>query len=436
MTRTFNCASCSAPLDFTGEVTQKCGHCGSTVIAPHDLFYANDPLAFSDLSSLTGRGLKIAEIQRLIHDGKKIEAIKVYRETFGVGLKEAKDAVEAIECGESLNISGMRVQVVKRPEIKIDTAALRGAAGKVFGGTALIAIVLGIGIIGIGIAVAAYFNFGSKTTFVVPENNTTHSKPVGQSGGKGSVTTELLKFGGEGVGPGQFKDNRHVAIDGKGRIYSSDYSPIRLQVFDGEGKFITQWKPENARILYDLAADKDGNVFVATERGIYKFEGESGKQIAKIEGISPRGMVLSRDGKIVATEGRGITIFDKNLKQIKQIKDAVEQASGTIGFQKVAVGGDGTIFVTERTSKDICRFSPEGKFLNRIPTDASSINAIAIAPDGRLFVSTTSSIKVLDPSGSPVGSFDAFQAFGIAFTPESELILASRPFVLKYRVDL
>jgi large subunit ribosomal protein L7/L12 len=32
----------------------------------------------------------------LIARGKKIEAIKIYREATGVGLKEAKDAVDAI----------------------------------------------------------------------------------------------------------------------------------------------------------------------------------------------------------------------------------------------------------------------------------------------------------------------------------------------------
>jgi ribosomal protein L7/L12 len=37
------------------------------------------------------------EIRNLLWTGKKIEAIKVYRETFNLGLKEAKDAVDAIE---------------------------------------------------------------------------------------------------------------------------------------------------------------------------------------------------------------------------------------------------------------------------------------------------------------------------------------------------
>lgn len=37
------------------------------------------------------------QIVGLIQGGKKIEAIKVYRENFGVGLKEAKDAVDEVE---------------------------------------------------------------------------------------------------------------------------------------------------------------------------------------------------------------------------------------------------------------------------------------------------------------------------------------------------
>jgi len=37
----------------------------------------------------------------LVQNGKKIEAIKLYRERTGAGLQESKDAVEAIERGES-----------------------------------------------------------------------------------------------------------------------------------------------------------------------------------------------------------------------------------------------------------------------------------------------------------------------------------------------
>lgn len=38
----------------------------------------------------------LTEVRTLVRQGKKIQAIKVYREGTGVGLKEAKDAVEAM----------------------------------------------------------------------------------------------------------------------------------------------------------------------------------------------------------------------------------------------------------------------------------------------------------------------------------------------------
>jgi ribosomal protein L7/L12 len=38
----------------------------------------------------------LEEIKRLAHSGRKIDAIKMYRELYRVGLKEAKDAVEEL----------------------------------------------------------------------------------------------------------------------------------------------------------------------------------------------------------------------------------------------------------------------------------------------------------------------------------------------------
>jgi ribosomal protein L7/L12 len=46
------------------------------------------------------------QINQLLQAGNKIEAIKIYRQATGVGLKEAKDAVEAFERGEPLAVSG------------------------------------------------------------------------------------------------------------------------------------------------------------------------------------------------------------------------------------------------------------------------------------------------------------------------------------------
>lgn len=44
-------------------------------------------------------GPGLDNVRALLRDGKKIPAVKAYREATGVGLKEAKEAVDRIEAG-------------------------------------------------------------------------------------------------------------------------------------------------------------------------------------------------------------------------------------------------------------------------------------------------------------------------------------------------
>jgi len=424
MTKTFNCASCSAPLEFAGTTIQKCEHCGSTVVAPPDMFFGASQNPFGDFSSLTGKALKIAEIDQLIHDGKKIEAIKVFRETFGTGLKEAKDAVEAMERGESIDISGMQVRSARKANQQNLEAIKK--IGVTVGGSILVTILISTVVIGGVIAAILYFTLGRVERSISSTNgNTSASRSE-----KAPDASELMTLGGEGNGPGKFKDNRHVAVDGQGRIYSSDYSPLRIQVFDADGKFINQWKTESGTNLYDLAADRAGNLFLANDKGLFKYEGETGKLLATAEKIYPRAMALSWDGKVVVASGKSISIFDGSLKLVNEIKDAAEKASSTFGFESIAVDGDGVIYAVDR--KDVCKFSLDGKFLDRFAVEINSPNAIAIDPKGRIFLSDTNSIKAFDANGKSIRSFGTKQAFGMAFNQAGEIFVASRPYVIKF----
>ncbi len=45
------------------------------------------------------------EIERLLHEGKKIEAIKVYRSYADATLKEAKEAVESVASGMGIKLT-------------------------------------------------------------------------------------------------------------------------------------------------------------------------------------------------------------------------------------------------------------------------------------------------------------------------------------------
>jgi ribosomal protein L7/L12 len=57
----------------------------------------------------TAEAASMDEIYRLVHEGRKIQAIKLYREQTGVSLKEAKDAVERLAANQPLGASATQV---------------------------------------------------------------------------------------------------------------------------------------------------------------------------------------------------------------------------------------------------------------------------------------------------------------------------------------
>ncbi len=433
MIESFKCASCSAPLDFEGKTMQKCQFCGSTVIVPTEMLYRSGTAAFGDLSSLTGKAFKIAEIQQLIHDGKKIEAIKVFRETFGVGLKEAKDAVEAMEHGRSVDISGMQIRTAN-----LASHAEYADAAKKIGysiGGSILATVLLISVVTLaGVGAAFYFAFSAidRTTKSITSNTATGPK---EQNAKQPDALEVLRLGGEGIGGGRFKDNRHVAVDGNGRIYSADYSKGRMQVFDAEGKFLTEWAPQTGTNLYDLAADRKGNLYLANDKGVFMYEGETGKPLAQSERVYPRSIALRWDGSVAVAADKKIVILDTSLKTVTEHNNAGELANASAGFREIASDGNGNIYAIDQQNGDICKFSADVKFLNRFPIGSRSPNAIAIDPTGRIFISNTSNIDVFDENGRAVRSFETYQAFGMSFNEAGELLVASRPFVVKYKLN-
>ncbi len=50
----------------------------------------------------------------------------------------------------------------------------------------------------------------------------------------------LKSWGEPGDGPGQFNTPHSIAVDAQGRVYVADRGNRRIQVFDGEGKFLRQ----------------------------------------------------------------------------------------------------------------------------------------------------------------------------------------------------
>jgi sugar lactone lactonase YvrE len=429
MTETFQCASCSGPLDFEGQPMQKCKFCGSTVIVPSELFHHDQ----FDMSLLAGRQIKIANIRTLIAQGQKLMAIKEFRETFGVGLAEAKTAVEAMERGMGVNLSSMGVHA---PEIQIKAEDIKKIAnvGVSVGKTMVkIALVMVLSSVAVFIAIF-YFSYRmmNGTLVKLPTLPTIGSKNTTTPAGP---LSEKMRIGGEGSGGGKFKDNRSVAV-GPDAIYSVEYGGGQLQVFGADGQFKTQWEANRGLPVKDIAADRKGGVALLDAGGISVFEGATGKLIRRKDNYRAEGAAFAPDGKLVAAGRNGIAFFDPYLDQMRELKDSPDKAGAKFGFAKVAVAADGTIFATDRQNGDVCKFSADGKFVKRFPIGSASATAISVDPQGRIFVARSDNISVFDPVGRKLAAFPATQAYGIAIDGDGSLYVASRPFVVKYAVSL
>lgn len=79
---------------------------------------------------------------------------------------------------------------------------------------------------------------------------------------KFTLDGKLIKSWGEpGKGPGQFVLPHGIAVDKQGRVYVADRENLRIQVFDNDGKFITQWP--NVLRPNDMVLDEEENLYVA-----------------------------------------------------------------------------------------------------------------------------------------------------------------------------
>ena len=100
------CPNCGAPIDFAGSVTTTCPFCNSHLELTDEGVKTAGTLSAGAPSVRVEPpagppGIDQEQIRQLVRDGNKIRAIKLYREQTGAGLRDAKDAVEAIERGEA-----------------------------------------------------------------------------------------------------------------------------------------------------------------------------------------------------------------------------------------------------------------------------------------------------------------------------------------------
>jgi len=72
----------------------------------------------------------------------------------------------------------------------------------------------------------------------------------------------LFDWGTKGDQPGEFDLPHGIALDRQGHVYVADRTNSRVQVFDGNGKFLAEWKSAEIGRPWDVAVGPDGIAYV------------------------------------------------------------------------------------------------------------------------------------------------------------------------------
>ena len=545
MPQSFKCPACAAPLEYDGGNSPftKCSFCGNSVIVPDELrsggkkedvfsklFDSVSPMnAMPSLEQI----MKLKEVKRLAQEGNKIQAIKIYREIFGVGLKEAKDAVEKIEAGQPLVFNqttitspqakssgssavdlansvneiatlvrtGNKIEAIKRyreltgvglreakdavekieaghpieatnfiiqqqknatPTFQVSglqeqkTSSLLGCSFAMFAFAAIV-------VIAVGFAIYLFLSMRPSVKTPVAANTPKTTETETKPGFANLIST----FGSEGIGEGQLNDTRSITVDRDGNIYVADYTGGRVQSFDSQGKFITQWIMDTKKYISQLAVsrnkvsakfpplsggDSDSDSFYvlyALQSGeILKFDSRNGKplgQIPKTEGIGfNEDMYVTASEFYVIDSRRNIIRLDSDFKPTLIIKDAIKDLGDTFNsIDKIAVDGRGFIYALSSTNYMVYKFSREGKYLNKFGGKGDGLGqlqspeTIAVDGKGRIYVSDGSSIHVFDENGRYVDSFELKSGgvvFGMAFNADGQLLVTDREQIYKFAI--
>ena len=414
-----------------------CPYCNSTVMVP-----GNSPASTSNvdltasLGPIIGKALEMSQVADLLRQGKKIQAIKIIREIHGVDLAAAKSAVDNLAAGRATGLTGTTIRSYTSSDpVKAASAGMKFG----FGLAASIALVVGI------IAFSMVHSIRSQMTARVPTPTpmviTLPALPMMPAAS--TYAHVALEFGAEGIGAGQFKDSRSVAVDGAGHIYVGEYSDGRIQVFDPQGKFLAMWSIGANKSLMSLTADFHGTVYAVVPFQIFRYEGLTGMPLGEMESTKDdvqenySDAYAALNGDVYAVAGNSDVVILGSDGHIKSVFHEGEKVGEDISLERIAVLPTGEIYALDR-QKGIFKFAPDGRYINRFgsvdmtqtlgPGHLSSPNNIAVDGKGRIYVADSeNAIHVFDGDGTNINTFGGNEVvFGLAINNQNEIFSCFR----------
>jgi len=509
MSASFQCPQCGAPLDVPANpgATIRCPYCSNSVIVPRDLRDGDEPeWTELNLASLTGDPEKIQAMRNVMLEGNKIEAIKIFRQLYDVDLAQAKNMVEdlmdgkivrmqrpgtisfstsSVTFGESSGEQGARLQAALRSGNKIEAIkiyremtnvglkeakdavelmqATLGAPSrssqpaippnpqstrqvKRFAGCLVLFLLLTT-LFAIGIVLFAVNQAGNVANNAIVAVSTEISLATPLPTQDPSFAPLALRIGKEGICGGCFEDLRSVAQAPDGTIYATDYEGGRIQVFDAQGNFVTQWTTQTQGYTTALAVGQDGSLFIAQSSHLLRYQpdgtfieewlAEGGDGFDDVWPLANGGMAAFR----YTVKGDDLAVFDAQGNLDLYIPEAISGQTGDSELRgRVAADGLGNLYTLGTFNDLVLIYDAQGNYVNRFGGDGDQPGQfrapedVAIDQQGRIYVSDIKGIQVFDSTGRYLGliSDQGKTVFGLYINSQNQLLAAARTEILVF----
>jgi uncharacterized repeat protein (TIGR01451 family) len=178
----------------------------------------------------------------------------------------------------------------------------------------------------------------------------------------------LMRFGSTGTGPGEFEMADVLAVDAAGNMVVADSKNNRVQLFNAQGEFMSQFFPAVTDRIVDLKIGKSGNFYLLTKDFTILKTGPDGQPLASFK-----------------VTGSGFTVD---------------------GFNALALDAAENIFVTEEKARAVYKLTGSGQLRQiLIPPAPANGNspfgtmAVAVSAAGDTYISNSGTIQVFAPEG-------------------------------------
>ena len=265
--------------------------------------------------------------------------------------------------------------------------------------------------------------------------------------GAAAVLAPSRAWGGPGNAPGEFAEPRGIASDGRGTLYVADTKNSRIQLFDGNGKFLSQFGtkgPGSGQFNEPcgIAIDPLGDLWIAdTWNSRIVHAAPDGRFLKVIGGpddvfFGPRAVVVTREYVYVADTGnKKIVRFSRDGKRLNEFGGEGSGPGQLIEPVGLAIDAAGKIYVADTGNHRVQVFDPAGVFVRQFSVagwmDFYTEPYIAVGPGDVVLVTDSwgSRCAVYDVKGVPVRTWTSEglkQPTGIALDPFGRVYVSDR----------